>query len=62
MTDEALLATGVAGLQAELGLPDDTLLDDVVEIRRLEKRAEIMTESSHNDVALVYIIEVIYIE
>ena len=58
VTEEALLATGIAGLQAELGLPDDSLLEDVVEIRRLDKRAEVMTESSHNDVALVYIIEV----
>jgi len=56
-TDEMKLAAGVRGLQLELGLEDDTFLWDVVQVRRLAKGDTVMTEMSHRDVALVYIIQ-----
>jgi len=56
-TDEMKLAAGVKGLQGELGLDDDTFLWDVVQVRRLAIGDTVMTEMSHRDVALIYIIE-----
>ena len=54
---EQLLLEGVAGLQRELDLDDDTFLREVVQIRRVERGEKIMTESSFSDAALIYIIE-----
>ena len=54
---EQLLLRGVAGLQKELDLDDDSFLRDVVQIRRVERGERIMTESNYSDAALIYIID-----
>jgi len=51
------LNEGVRGLQRELDLEDDSYLKSVVQIREYDENEKIITEASHSDVALGYVIE-----
>ena len=53
---EAWMTVAVRGFQLELGLEHGDFLRDCIEIRSLNMGDVIMTEDSHNDAALVYIL------
>eukprot|EP00095_Tigriopus_kingsejongensis_P004400 maker-scaffold93_size381549-snap-gene-2.23 protein:Tk04400 transcript:maker-scaffold93_size381549-snap-gene-2.23-mRNA-1 annotation:"neuropathy target esterase sws isoform x4" len=54
--EEALMNLAVRGFQSELDIHQEEFLRDRIEIRTLETGHVIMTEDSHNDAALVFIL------
>lgn len=56
MDHEVLMNLAVRGFQGELDIQQEEFLRDRIEIRTLEPGHVIMTEDSHNDAALVYIL------